>query len=77
MKRNIFVLFVMTVLYTSNAYAYLDAGTSGMAIQFLLGAIAATGVFAKVYWQKIKSFAKTHWHKIKLYFKHKRLSKDK
>lgn len=58
MKKNMAILSVLTLFYTANAYAYLDASTGGMLIQLLLGGIAVVGTFVKIYWQKIKAFTK-------------------
>lgn len=38
---------------TSNAYAYLDAGTGSMILQVLLGGVAGMMVVGKLYWHKL------------------------
>lgn len=34
-------------------FAYLDPGTGSMLVQLLVGGVAAIGVAAKLYWQRI------------------------
>ncbi|MBU0744389.1 MAG: hypothetical protein KKE11_03370 [Gammaproteobacteria bacterium] len=65
MKKYDWVLFIIVLLFTQNAYGYLDAGTGGMVIQLLLGGFAILGTFIKIYWHKIKLFIKPRWYKIK------------
>jgi hypothetical protein len=38
-----------------NLLAYLDPGSGSMLLQLLLGGVAAIGVGAKLYWQRLKS----------------------
>ena len=40
------------------AYAYIDPGTAGMALQILIGAVAAVGVTLKLYWHKLAGLFK-------------------
>ena len=42
------------VLFTQNAYAYLDPGTGSMLLQGLIGGVAAGLVVVKIYWHKLK-----------------------
>ena len=48
---NIFILLI-----SNNAYAYIDPGSGSIIIQAILGAIAAVGTTASIYWSKIKKF---------------------
>ena len=54
----IFLLFLFTFFFSQNAYAYIDPGTGGIILQAIIGAIAATSLSIKIYWQKIKDFLK-------------------
>lgn len=49
------LLFLLFVLDSSIAYAYLDPGTGSIILQILLG--GTVGVFAilKLYWSRIRS----------------------
>ena len=53
-----FLLFFFTFFFSQNAYAYIDPGTGGIILQAIIGAIAATSLTIKIYWQKIKDFLK-------------------
>jgi hypothetical protein len=55
--KFILLSFVFFSLSTK-AYAYLDPGTGGIILQAIIGAIAATSLTIKIYWQKIKAFLK-------------------
>ena len=56
------VLPVLTILslcgLVKPAYAYIDPGTAGMALQVLIGAVAAVGVTLKLYWHKLAGLFK-------------------
>jgi|TARA_B110000037_G_C17043413_1_gene474644 hypothetical protein len=54
----IFLLFLFTFFFSQDAYAYIDPGTGGIILQAIIGAIAATSLTIKIYWQKIKDFLK-------------------
>lgn len=54
MRTGLTTSFILiTFLVPANAYAYLDPGTGGMAVQALLAAIAAGLVALKAYWGRI------------------------
>ncbi len=57
MKFGITLITLGAVLiFTGDAYAYLDAGTGSYMLQMLLATVAA-GMFAiKHYWKKLKGF---------------------
>ena len=38
-----------------NILAYLDAGTGSVLLQALVGGVAAVGVGARLYWQRMKA----------------------
>jgi hypothetical protein len=37
-------------------FAYIDAGTGSLLVQAIAGGVAATIVFAKVYWRRLRRF---------------------
>ena len=47
---------VITLIFTQNAYAYLDPGTGSILIQGLIAAIAGGLFTLRMYWQRIKNF---------------------
>ena len=47
--------FLLLILTTGNANAYLDPGTGSMLLQVVLGGVAAVAVAVKLYWYKILS----------------------
>jgi hypothetical protein len=55
---TIFQLFLINylVLLVSPAYAYLDPGTGSAILQGVIGALAAIGVVAKLYWHRLMRF---------------------
>jgi hypothetical protein len=54
---NTIILVIAGILFiNTNAYAYLDPGSSSIILQALLAAIAASITFLSVYWQKLKVF---------------------
>tara|TARA_B100000787_G_C16049458_1_gene230571 strand:+ start:369 stop:563 length:195 start_codon:yes stop_codon:yes gene_type:complete len=54
----VFLLFLFVFFFSQDAYAYIDPGTGGIILQAIIGAIAATSLTIKIYWQKIKEFLK-------------------
>lgn len=58
--RIVFGVVLVSVLGTSNAYAYLDPASGGAILSAVIGFIVACGVFLKTYWYKLKKiFSKT------------------
>ena len=55
MKR-ILIINIFIILIGNKAYAYIDPGSGSIIIQAILGAIAAVGTTASIYWSKIKKF---------------------
>lgn len=51
---NIAMIVSMGLLFSSNAYAYLDAGSGGLLLQLALGGIAGGLAIVKLYWNQIK-----------------------
>ena len=49
------LIFLIILLHTSIAYAYLDPGTGSLLLQGLIAALAAAGAAITVYWNKLKS----------------------
>ncbi|MBA4391875.1 MAG: hypothetical protein C0399_13200 [Syntrophus sp. (in: bacteria)] len=65
LKRKLsFILFLIVTLqivFSQNAYAYLDPGTGSYIFQVLI-AVVIGGLFAiKMFWQKIKVFFSNHF----------------
>ena len=57
MKIGIFALvfvFTLSLLWSQNAYAYLDPASGSIILQALVGALIGLGIGVKVYWYKIK-----------------------
>jgi len=48
--------FIIMILFTSNAYAYLDPGTGSIILQAILGFVAAAIASISLYWTKFKLF---------------------
>lgn len=56
MSKNLILLILLFIFYSSNAYAYLDPGTGGIILQAIFGIIAGVITFYYFLKQKIKSF---------------------
>lgn len=56
MTKNLILLILLFIFYSSNAYAYLDPGTGGIILQAIFGIIAGVITFYYFLKQKIKSF---------------------
>ena len=55
-KLNLFFLsFIILIIKTSNAHAYLDPGTGSINLQAIIGFIAAGIATISIYWTKFKS----------------------
>tara|TARA_B100000787_G_scaffold48900_1_gene35164 strand:- start:6741 stop:6941 length:201 start_codon:yes stop_codon:yes gene_type:complete len=52
------LLSFIIIFFSTHAYAYIDPGTGSIILQAIIGAIAATSLTIKIYWQKIKVFFK-------------------
>ena len=50
------LIFLIILLHTNIAYAYLDPGTGSLLLQGLIAALAAAGAAISIYWNKLKSF---------------------
>jgi O-antigen/teichoic acid export membrane protein len=50
--------FLISLLASSPAYAYLDPGTGSIILQAVVGTIAGGLVLIKLYWYKLKEFFK-------------------
>jgi NhaP-type Na+/H+ or K+/H+ antiporter len=55
-KKIIFISFIITILFSNKAFAYLDPGTGSIIIQSIIGAIGAGASIGAIYWQKVKYF---------------------
>ena len=57
MLVQIFYLNTLSlIIYSSNAYAYLDPGTGSFILQAILGFLAAVAASFLYYWSKVKNF---------------------
>ncbi len=54
--KKIFIINIFILILSTNAHAYIDPGSGSIIIQAILGAIAAVGTTASIYWSKIKKF---------------------
>ncbi len=54
--KKILIINILTLFISNNAQAYIDPGSGSIIIQAILGAIAAVGTTASIYWSKIKKF---------------------
>ena len=52
--KSFYLLPILNLYMTTDAYGYLDGGTGGMIVQLILGGLAVGGSFVKIYWNKIK-----------------------
>ena len=57
MKKT-FLFLCYNIVFTTNAYAYLDPGTGSIIIQGLIAAGLSVTLFTKAYWYKITTFFK-------------------
>jgi hypothetical protein len=49
-------IIILIILLPTPALAYIDPGTGGIIISFLVGIISATLFYVKSYWLKIRNF---------------------
>ena len=56
MKKKIILTFILFLLGSQSAYAYIDPGTGGFLMSLIVGFFVTAGVFIKSFWYKIKSF---------------------
>lgn len=50
------MIVLFTLIFTGNAYAYLDPGSGSYMLQLLVGALAAGAFVIKQYWRRIKRY---------------------
>lgn len=55
-KIIIIVFFAYLLLFSPNAYAYLDPGTGSYLLQILAAVLFGSIFVIKLWWNKIKSF---------------------
>tara|TARA_Y100000768_G_scaffold272479_1_gene208496 strand:+ start:653 stop:853 length:201 start_codon:yes stop_codon:yes gene_type:complete len=58
MYLKLISLSLLISIFHTSAHAYIDPGVGSIILQAIIGAIAATSLTIKIYWQKIKSFFK-------------------
>lgn len=49
-------LFLLSVLFSSPVFAYLDPGTGSLIIQMTIAGILSVGFVIKTYWYRLVSF---------------------
>ena len=54
-ERCVVMLSITAILPISAAHAYLDAASTGLALQAIIGTVAAYILTGKVYWRKFKA----------------------
>tara|TARA_B110001452_G_C15081510_1_gene377323 strand:- start:442 stop:648 length:207 start_codon:yes stop_codon:yes gene_type:complete len=60
MSKILITSFILVMLLTNKAFAYLDPGMGSIILQSILGAIVAGAAYCAMIWQKIKKiFYKT------------------
>lgn len=50
------LILIWTVLFPTEAWAYLDPGTGSLIVQSLIAALAAAGFALRLYWGRIRSW---------------------
>ncbi len=63
MFSKIILIILVLCAFNTKAYAYIDPGVGSIVLQAIIGAIAATSLTIKIYWQKIKAFFKKRKNK--------------
>ena len=48
--------FILPLIFSNNAYAYLDPGTGSYIIQLLIAAVVGIGFALRLFWGRIKNF---------------------
>ena len=71
MKKTLFLIIILFIFNTNQAFAYLDPGTGSIILQAILGFIAAALAYFSFYWNKVKIFLS------KLFKKDKKSDQDK
>ena len=56
MKIKFLGTFILTFLFQTNSYAYLDPGSGSILLQALIGGLAAAATTLTVYWSRFKNF---------------------
>ena len=67
MLYKLFLIIFSILIFSKNAYAYLDPGLGSIIIQGIIASVAATSLTIKIYWQKIKDFFQKNKKKKKDY----------
>ncbi len=50
------VVMLLTLVFTGNAYSYLDPGTGSFVLQMLIAGLASALLAVKIFWNNIKAF---------------------
>ena len=55
-KYLLYLVIIISFVFTTSANAYLDPGTGSIILQAILGFIAASIATISLYWSKLKFF---------------------
>ena len=55
-SKQLALFAAVGILAAQPAYAYLDPGTGSILLQGLIAAVAAVGVYAGIFWRRIRAF---------------------
>lgn len=53
---QIFFCAVLSLLFSTSAYAYLDPATGSYVVQVIIGVVVSSLYVLKMYWRRIKGF---------------------
>ena len=53
LKPKVFFIFILALIISEPAYAYLDPGTVSMTFQVILAGLASLAVVGKLYWYRL------------------------
>ena len=56
--KLVYLFLIVNILFVEQSFAYIDPGSGSLILQIILGAIAATAAFAKIFWYRVKEFFK-------------------
>lgn len=48
--------FLLTLLFSKNAYAYIDPGVGSYVYQLIIAALLGGGIVTRLFWSRIKGF---------------------
>tara|TARA_B100000401_G_C52398957_1_gene527885 strand:- start:277 stop:501 length:225 start_codon:yes stop_codon:yes gene_type:complete len=54
--NSIVFLILFCLVFSTDAYAYIDPGSGSIILQAIIAAIAGAGTAITIYWKKVKLF---------------------